>query len=162
MLKSLSRRQLLAAAIAMVILVPAACFTLPRFFCVALPPSLFHVLFWIDKDVREIRRGDYVIYQHEDPAKKGRALTMVKIARCVDGDMLTVDNIKRYFCNGEYIGTAKGLALNGQPLRNFPWNGPVPKGMILPMGEHKDSYDGRYYGFIAKSEVKSKAKPVFH
>jgi len=161
MLKLLNRRQLFILAAFLVLAVPALCFTLPRFFCVALPPSLFHVLFWVDKDTSRIGRGDYVMFTHADKATNGKKLHMVKLVGCSEGDVLTVDNIKRYFCNGEYIGRAKDRALNGKPLRNFSWDGPVPPGMILPMGQHKDSYDGRYYGFIAKNDVRSKAHPVF-
>lgn len=161
MLKLLNRRQLLITVVVMVMAVPALCLTLPRYFCVALPPSLFHKLFWIDRNTSRIGRGDYVLFSHRDMATRGRTMLMVKLVGCNEGDMLTVDNIKRYYCNGEYIGRAKDKGLNGTPLRNFDWNGPVPAGKILPMGQHKDSYDGRYYGFIAKSEVKGKAHPVF-
>jgi type IV secretory pathway protease TraF len=161
MLKRLNRKQLFIPAVALVLVIPALCLTLPRYFCVALPPSLFHKLFWVDKDMSRIGRGDYVLFSHNDMATRGKTMQMVKLVGCGEGDMLTVDNIKRYYCNGEYLGRAKDKGLNGTPLRNFAWNGPVPKGMILPMGQHKDSYDGRYYGFIAKNEVKSKAHPVF-
>lgn len=160
MLKSLNRRQLLILAVALVLVIPELCLTLPRHFCVALPPSLFHKLFWIDMDTSTILRGDYVLFMHRDMATRGRSMPMLKLVGCNAGDVLTVDNIKRYYCNGEYIGRAKDRALNGQLLRNFAWNGPVPPGMFLPMGQHADSYDGRYYGFIAKSRVISKAHPV--
>jgi len=161
MSKSLSHRELLLLAVALVLVIPALCLILPRYFCVALPPSLFHKFFWVDSDTSRIGRGDYVMFMHRDMATRGRTMQMVKLVGCNAGDVLTVDNIKRYYCNGEYIGRAKDRALNGQLLRNFAWNGPVPPGKILPMGQHKDSYDGRYYGFIAKSEIKSKAHPVF-
>lgn len=160
MLKRLNRKELLISAVALVLVIPALCLTLPRYFCVALPPSLFHRLFWIDRDTSRIGRGDYVMFMHRDMATRGRTIQMVKLVGCNAGDVLTVDNIKRYYCNGEYIGLAKDRALNGQLLRNFAWNGPVPPGMFLPMGQHKDSYDGRYFGFIAKSRVISKALPV--
>jgi type IV secretory pathway protease TraF len=86
---------------------------------------------------------------------------MLKKVVCDEGDILTVDNDKRFFCNGVYVGKAKDRALDGSALTNFVWNGPVPPGMILAMGEHKDSYDGRYYGFVQKTSVLNKAHPVF-
>ena len=141
--------------------ISAACLTLPRFFCFALPPSLYHKLFWVDRDTRKISRGDYVLYRHSDKHTGDRNLQMVKKVVCAEGDILTVDSAKKYFCNGQYLGKAKDRALNGSPLTNFVWNGPVPSGMILAMGEHKDSYDGRYYGFVKKTAVLNKAHPVF-
>jgi type IV secretory pathway protease TraF len=143
----------------------AACFafsfTLGHFFSFAFPPSLSHKLFWVDRDIRKISRGDYVSYTHSDIHTGNRSLQMIKIVVCDEGDILTVDRGKKYFCNGIYLGKAKDRALDGSILTNFVWNGPIPSGMLLPMGEHKDSYDGRYYGFVKKTAVFSKAHPVF-
>lgn len=153
--KSLTKVLVLMAGIS------SACLTVPRFFCFALPPSLSHKLFWVDRDTWKISRGDYVIYSHSDKNTGDRALQMVKEVVCDEGDILVVDSAKRYFCNGVYLGKAKDRALNGSTLGYFVWNGPVPSGMLLPMGEHKDSYDGRYYGFVKKTAVLYKAHPVF-
>lgn len=136
--------------------------TLGHFFSFALPPSLSHKLFWVDRDTRKIARGDYVNFIYSDKHTGDRPLPMIKIVVCDEGEILTVDSAKKYFCNGVYLGKAKDRALNGSTLTNFVWNGPVPSGMILPMGEHKDSYDGRYYGFIKKAAVMNKAHPVFN
>ena len=151
----------LAKAIVLMAGIPLACLTLPRYFCLALPPSLSHKLFWIDRDTRKITRGDYVLYTLADKHTGGRSLKMVKKVACDEKDNLSVDSAKRYFCNGVYLGTAKDRAFNGSPLKNFVWNGPVPPGMVFPMGEHRDSYDGRYYGFVEKNAVLIKAHPVF-
>jgi type IV secretory pathway protease TraF len=159
-ISSLEKKRLIKVIILMTG-ISAASLTLPRFFCFALPPSLSHKLFWVDRDIRTISRGDYVLYTHSDKRTGERALKMVKKVVCDEGDILTVDSGKRYYCNGVYLGKAKDRALNGSLLTNFVWNGPVPHGMILPMGEHKDSYDGRYYGFVQKTAVSTKAHPVF-
>jgi type IV secretory pathway protease TraF len=157
--KRLKRFVILSAAILSACL--AFSLTLGHFFSFAFPPSLSHKLFWVDRDIRKISRGDYVSFNLSDKHTGDRTLRMIKIVVCDEGDILTVDSGKKYFCNGVYLGKAKNKALDGSLLTNFAWNGPVPPGMILPMGEHKDSYDGRYYGFIKKTAILNKAHPVF-
>ncbi|ANA41846.1 peptidase (plasmid) [Geobacter anodireducens] len=134
---------------------------MPRFFVVSLTASLHKRLYLIDEDTSKIKRGDFVLFRHSSVATRGIEQTMIKLVRCDEGDELAVDRSKVLTCNGEYIGRAKDAALNGMRLQNFVWNGKVPAGMFLPMGEHKDSYDGRYYGFIPKAKVLKKAHPVF-
>ncbi|ABL01358.1 type IV secretory protease (plasmid) [Pelobacter propionicus DSM 2379] len=123
--------------------------------------SLSHRLYWLDKDTAKIKYGDYVLFRHSDVATQFIEQTMIKLVKCDEGDVLTVNEKKELYCNNAFIGRAKDKALNGKKLVNFVWNGPVPPGMFLPMGDHKDSYDGRYYGFLPKSKVLKKAHPVF-
>lgn len=160
-LSSLSKRQRFFAVSCIVVAAITASFTLPRFFVLSLTASLHKRLYLIDDDTSQIGRGDFVLFRHSSVATRGIEQTMVKLVRCDEGDVLRVDNNKVLTCNGEYIGRAKDTALNGMKLQHFVWNGKVPAGLFLPMGEHKDSYDGRYYGFIAKSKVLKKAHPVF-
>lgn len=154
------RRKRLKTAFVVAALVTAFSFTVPRCFCFALPKSLNHWLFWKVREKGEIRRGDYVLYDHSDKATGWKSLRMIKLVACNEGDILSVVD-KKFYCNGAYLGKAKDKALNGTPLQSFVWEGPVPKGKILALGEHRDSYDSRYYGFISKSKILCKACPVF-
>ncbi|MRR07471.1 MAG: peptidase [Deltaproteobacteria bacterium] len=160
-LSSLSTRQRTVAVVCIVVAAIAASFTVPRFFVLSLTASLHKRLYLIDDDTSRIRCGDFVLFRHSSVATRGIEQTMVKHVRCDEGDELVVDRNKVLTCNGEYIGRAKDTALNGMKLQHFVWNGKVPAGMFLPMGEHKDSFDGRYYGFISKAKVLKKAHPVF-
>ena len=72
-----------------------------------------------------------------------------------------VDAEKKFFCNGEYLVRAKDFSLKGEPLQHFTFNGPVPKGFMFVMGQHKDSFDSRYFGFVEKSRILAKAYPIF-
>ncbi len=146
---------------AIVLVAVAVSFTLPRFFVVSLTGSLDKRLFWLSRDVKNVKRGDYVLYRHSNVATHFKEQTMIKHVRCDEGDVLDVDKGKSLTCNGEFIGHAKDTALNGTKLQNFVWHGKIPAGEFLPMGEHKDSYDGRYYGFIEKSKITYKAVPIF-
>lgn len=160
-LSNLSKKQRLVVFGIVVLALAAICFRAAGFFAVSLTASLGKRLYWLDKNVSQIKRGDYVIYRHSNIATEFKEQSMIKLVCCDEGDDLEVDNKKVLTCNGEFIGRAKETALNGTKLKNFVWNGKIPAGMFLPMGEHQDSYDGRYYGFIAKANVVKKAHPVF-
>lgn len=160
-LSSLSKKQRFAVLGIIVLVSVAFSFSVPTLFAVSLTASLGKRVYWLDKNVSSIKRGDYVIYRHSNIATQFKEQSMIKLIRCDEGDELEVDRNKVLTCNGEYIGRAKETALNGTKLQNFVWHGQIPAGMFLPMGEHKDSYDGRYYGFIAKVNVLEKAHPVF-
>lgn len=160
-LSNLSAKQRGILVGCIVIVAVAGSFTIPRYFVISITASLSKRLYWLDEDVRTVKKGDFVTFRHSNVATRFKEQSMIKLVRCDEGDELRVDNNKVLTCNGEYIGKAKDEALNGTKLQHFVWNGMIPKGMFLPMGEHKDSYDGRYYGFISKSEVLAKAHPVF-
>jgi signal peptidase I/conjugal transfer pilin signal peptidase TrbI len=89
-----------------------------------------------------------------------RSEDVMKILGCNEGDLLAVDAEKRFYCNGEYLVRAKDYSLKGEPLRHFVYRGTVPKGFMFVMGEHKDSYDSRYFGLVDKSRILAKAYPI--
>ena len=137
---------------------------IPSKFSVTLTPSVRYRVFYLDKspDWSSIKDGDYVMFVLKDPRiEKGKPCNLIKEVGCSEGDTLT-EKGKDYYCNGnEYLGRAKDLSLKGEKLDNFKFNGTVPKGMIYVFGDHRDSYDSRYFGFIRKTDIKAKAHPVF-
>lgn len=122
-------------------------------------PSLSERVFWLEAPV-DLKSGDVVVFRRKDRATRGNNLDLLKRVACVEGDLLQVRN-RSYFCNGRFLGAAKETALSGEPVANFIFSGTVPTGRIFVMGDHKDSYDSRYYGFIDKREIKAKALAIF-
>ncbi|MBI5655532.1 MAG: S26 family signal peptidase [Geobacter sp.] len=137
---------------------------LPYKISVTLTPSLTHRVYWLIRYPDKVVRGDYVLFRHKElSARMGikKSDDVMKIIGCNEGDLLTVDVEKKFFCNGEYLVRAKDFSLKGEPLQHFTFNGPVPKGFMFVMGQHKDSYDSRYFGFVDKSRILAKADPIF-
>jgi signal peptidase I/conjugal transfer pilin signal peptidase TrbI len=137
---------------------------LPYKISVTLTPSLKHRVYWLIRSPDKVTRGDYVLFRHQElTARMGmkKSDDVMKILGCNEGDQLTVDAEKNFYCNGEYLVRAKDFSLKGEPLRHFIFNGPVPKGFMFVMGQHKDSFDSRYFGFIEKSRILAKAYPIF-
>jgi conjugal transfer pilin signal peptidase TrbI len=137
---------------------------LPYKFSVTLTPSLKHRVYWLIRNPDKVVRGDYVLFRYKElSARMGmkKSEDVMKILGCNEGDLLTVDAEKRFYCNGEYLVRAKDLSLKGERLQHFDFNGTLPKGVMFVMGQHKDSYDSRYFGFVDKSRILAKAYPIF-
>ena len=121
-------------------------------------------LFFLEYAPARIVKGDYVIFtpKNIDPYINGK--TLVKKVTCDEGDTLTEKGRegKDYFCDGNvYLGKAKDKSLRGTGLRNFVYNGVVPKGYCFVSGSNINSYDSRYWGFLRKKDVKARAYPIF-
>jgi conjugal transfer pilin signal peptidase TrbI len=137
---------------------------IPRRIGLILTPSLAHRLFWVSRDPVQVGRGDYVFFEDAALARKvGKPEhpAIFKLIGCDEGDTLTVDADKRFFCNGEFLGVAKEYSLKGETMPYFTFNGKIPAGFMFVMGEHKDSYDSRYFGFEEKSRVRARLYPIF-
>ena len=137
---------------------------IPRHIGIILTPSLDHRIFWLSRNPERVGRGDYVYFVDQALARKvGKPGTpdIFKRIQCDEGDILTVDAAKSFFCNGEFLGTAKDYSRQGEKMQYFEFNGKIPQDSMFVMGEHRDSYDSRYFGFVDKSRVRARLYPIF-
>ena len=136
---------------------------LPSRISVTLTPSLSHRIYWLVSSPERVGRGDYVLFRSRDlTARMGLTKTeeMLKVVGCNEGDILTVTGDKKFSCNGEYLVRAKDVSLKGVPLQHFVFNGKIPTGYMFVMGQHRDSYDSRYFGLVEKSRIRARAYPL--
>lgn len=143
---------------------------IPRQLTLSPTNSLAEHLFVLDKKVTvsEIKQKDIVRFLYGDAVTKKaiRHLHMpeahlLKRVGCIAGQSLNVTAKKEYYCNGSYLGRAKDKTLAGETAKNFVWNGIVPPGEFFAVADHVDSYDSRYFGFVALSKIEAKAYPLF-
>ena len=157
---------------------------IPGRFSVTTTPSLVHRIYLISRisDAKEIRKDSYVLFtmrnkymsngqaidvmgkvpphqKHKD-RDMAAATPVMKIARCLPAEHLKVSD-RMYYCNGEYLGRAKEYSLRGEKVENFVFDDAVPPGKIFVMGEHRDSLDSRYFGFIEATDVIAIGHPVY-
>jgi signal peptidase I/conjugal transfer pilin signal peptidase TrbI len=124
-------------------------------------------LFFITKNVnvKNLKSGDYVLFDFSkdkhvrEVSGKSNTTVLIKRVGCTSGENLVVVN-RKYFCNGNYLCTAKRYSLKKRPLSNFIYNGTIPEGKVFVFGDKKDSYDSRYFGFIDEKEIFAKAYPI--
>ncbi len=155
----------------LVVLVLLIGMLIPGRICITLTPSLNKRVFWMSHNVENIQRNDYVLFTLDtghlspdvsipDDVRKGDEVQVMKRVACVTGDLLKVDG-QDYFYNDSFIGRSKLLSIKGKRLTPFTYNGIVPEGLVFLIGDHPDSYDSRYYGFIDRMTFQAHAWPIF-
>ncbi len=137
-------------------------FEIPRHFVVTLSPSLKHRIYFKNGFIRDkdLKRGAYVLAEIEtDIVENCRHCVVHKRIGCAAGERLSVEG-RDYFCNGEYLGTAKGNTLTGKQLNAYTHSGVMEEGRVFLIGEHKDSLDSRYLGPIPKEKINALTIPL--
>ncbi len=147
----------------LIVMCLAGIYWLPAHLAVDLAPSLPYYVFFLRQrpDERDIRKGSLVMFVHDHPmAASLKTKNLVKKVSCIEDEFLRVED-RKYYCGDRYLGVAKTHSLTGVPVKNFVFNGRIPRGFLFVMGTNKDSYDSRYFGFISRKEVTAIAYPVF-
>lgn len=124
-----------------------------------LTPSISHRVYLMGK-AKEVGKNDYVVFSLKGDRFAKDNDKLLKRVGCAQGDILRTAG-KEYFCNDVSLGKAKDFSLKGDRLSNLNYNGIIGSGFIFVIGDHKDSYDSRYFGFIQKGQVIAKAYPLW-
>ena len=157
-------RKLIVTCLAIIVIALAGS-ALPGKIMVTTTPSLAHRVFYISHvpygKPPSITTGDYVMVKASSPfIHNGEPFEMTKRVACVAVDKLRVIG-RMFFCGYLFLGRAKERSLKGEPLPQFKFNGTIPDGKLFLMGDHKDSFDSRYLGFIKVKDVDAIAYPIF-
>ncbi len=136
---------------------------IPSRFAVTLTPSTDHRIFFLKQGPpqEELRRGAYVMFDiRSQYIDGGAAHRAIKKIACAGGEDLSTRGDTCY-CDGREVAVAKTRSLTGEKLPRFFYSGKIPEDRIFVVGQHRDSYDSRYFGFIKKEDVKALAYPLF-
>jgi signal peptidase I len=146
-------------------------FILPSKLVVAYGNSVKYKLFW-KASMGAFSYDSYVVLKtfKEDPFAKGERL--VKRVGCKEGDELLIKG-KEYYCvrkdgkEAVFLGVAKERSMSGVKVDQFNPCGDnycrvkIPSGHVFVIGDHKDSYDSRYFGWVPYERIIAVAKPIF-
>jgi len=157
-----------------IILIVIAGAAIPNYFAVTTTPSLNKRIFFIikSKQIEKLKTGDYVMFsllkskpKNDLPAKLVKMIkdegedSEIKKIGCIAGEELK--NIgNEFYCKNELIAKAKDYSLGGERLKKFEFSGKVPEGYIFLVGDHVDSYDSRYFGFIKAKDIIATVYPL--
>jgi signal peptidase I/conjugal transfer pilin signal peptidase TrbI len=145
-------------------------FILPSKFVFSFGDSVKYKLFWrVSQD--KLSYDDYVVVRMPKEDFFAQGVNIVKRVGCLAGDELLVKE-RTYYCvrDGEviYLGVAKERARNGMKVKQFNPCGEgnecrmrVPERHVFVIGDHKDSYDSRYFGWVSYERIITVAKPIF-
>jgi signal peptidase I len=156
------RTEKAAAAILSVLLISLLVFWIqPRYrFAVQTDYSVTFLVGMIDKGNHSPVKGEYFAFRFLSLPKEPRyGRNFVKRLGCVEGEYLE-NRGRQFYCNGEYLGTAKKFSREGMPLTAFEYTGIIPKGRYFAIGETPDSYDSRFWGFVRSEWVIGKVFKV--
>ncbi len=160
------KRSISKTKLALLIVLLVVVGLLPAHISVTLTPSLNHRVFFLsfNPDPKRVDRGDYVLFNIDQGiirqfTDKPHAEKIMKIVGCAGGSVLKVEG-KDYYCDGVFLGRAKDVSLAGRTLNHYVFNGTLPGGSLFVIGEHKDSFDSRYFGLVDVRTVAAKAYPL--
>ena len=134
----------------------------PRRLLFTMTPSVDHRLFYYQRKVnpQSLKKGDYVVFAIRSKLIHDcNPCTLIKKIGCTQGEMLRSTTAGAYYCGGKFLGLAKAYSLKGEPMDRFVFNGLIPKDRFFLVGNHRDSYDSRYFGFIARVRIEGRAIP---
>lgn len=141
----------------------AAGMLIPSRFAVSITPSTEHRIFFLKKGppTGELIKGAYVMLDIRSKyVDHGTPYLVIKRIACTGGEVLNTVG-RSFYCNGREIAVAKDLSLKGEDLPLFRYTGEIPSDSVFVTGQHRDSFDSRYFGFLRKTEVKAVAYPLF-
>lgn len=141
----------------------AAGMLIPSRFAVTLTPSTEHRVFFLKygPQIRELKKGVYVLFElRPEYIDHGTPRRVIKRIACAAREELNVIG-HDFYCNGREVAVAKDLSLKGEGLPRFLYTGKIPPDSVFVTGQHRDSFDSRYFGFVRKTEVKAVAYPLF-
>ena len=157
-----------------IILIVIAGAAVPNYFAVTTTPSLNKRIFFIikSKPIEKLKTGDYVMFsllkskpESDLPPKLVRMIkddgedSEIKKIGCAAGEELK--NIgNEFYCKNKLIAKAKEYSLGGERLKKFQFSGKIPKGDMFLVGDHVDSYDSRYFGFIKVKDIIATVYPL--
>lgn len=136
---------------------------IPSRFAVTLTPSTEHRVFFLKKgpSTGELQKGVYVMLDiRSEYVDHGTPRRVIKRIACTARRELNVIG-HDFYCDGREIAVAKDFSLKGKELPRFLYNGEIPSDAVFVTGQHRDSFDSRYFGFVRKTEVKAIAYPLF-
>lgn len=158
-----------------IILIVIAGAAIPEYFAVTTTKSLNKRIYFIDRGMHaeKLKTGDYVMFsllksKKEDdlPVKLVKMIeedggySQIKRIGCSAGEKLK--NIgSDYYCENKLIAKAKDYSLGGERMKRFEFAGIIPEGYIFLIGDHVDSYDSRYFGFIKEKDILATVYPLF-
>lgn len=133
---------------------------IPHNITVTLTPSVSHRVFWIGgkPETSPIKAGTYIMFELPPNEYVPPQLTVKRVV-CTPGDTLRLIG-DEFYCNNTLLGRGKQYTRSGVKVKLFSKTGIIPLDNYFVMGDHRDSFDSRYFGYVEKKYIKSVVYPI--
>ena len=119
---------------------------------IVMSPSIAPTVLW--KIEGKPVKDEYVSFEFQHELINKSPFLMTKRIGCYEGEALQRKAGFNFYCQGRYLGFAKSDSVDGRQMPLFSWEGgTVPAGKVFVVGSHADSFDSRYWGFVALDEL---------
>ncbi|OCR99542.1 hypothetical protein A9K75_06635 [Campylobacter fetus subsp. testudinum] len=115
-------------------------------------PEKFFIL--EKKDIVEkLHNGDivYALPPKNNYVPDGKMV--IKKIVCSSGQILNVVG-KDFYCDHNYLFEAKTIDSRGNPIKQFVYNGAIPKDYYFIASFVPKSFDSRYFGLVGREQIK--------
>lgn len=114
----------------------------------------------VDRGDKEVKYGKYYAFVFHSQGHPRDGRDFVKKAVCLPGEDLASAG-QAFFCNGMFFATALDRDSKGKVLQKFKYSGIVPQNMYFVIGDHAESFDSRYWGFVDRQWIIGRVYPLF-
>ncbi len=109
-------------------------------------------IFW--KSDKNSIKNDFVYFDFQHKLLPKNMKILSKKLVCIEGDKLKI-NDKFIACNEKKYPIKRNQKTgSGKKIKQFYYNGIVPKGKAIVWGSNFESFDSRYWGFIDYKKLK--------
>lgn len=113
-------------------------------------------IFLVLKGNKRIIKDDLVVFEVAGDLYFNNKKLLKRVVG-VEGD-LVIRSGNKYYINDELVAIAKDYSQSGERLNKYLVDEiTIKKEEYFVIGDHKDSYDSRYFGLLPSSQIKGKA-----
>ena len=121
--------------------------------------SVNFILGLLDKKDNVIEKDQYVAFFFKAVNNERYGKHFVKKVACLGGEYLK-NKGRDFYCGEKYIGTAKLFDKQGNPAGLFEYSGKIEESKLFVIGETRDSYDSKYWGFVDKHWIRGRVYKI--
>lgn len=109
---------------------------------------------------RAFERGDLIAFRFEGSRYYPAGTVFVKVVKGLPGDRLETREDHTVWLNGERLDSIRATDSTGRRVEPFRFEGVIPENAYFLYSAAPNSYDSRYYGLVAKSQIIGRVMPL--
>jgi conjugative transfer signal peptidase TraF len=109
---------------------------------------------------RSFGREDLVAFRFGGSRYYPEETIFVKVVKGLPGDRLEIREDRTVRLNGARLDSVRATDSHGRTVEPFRFEGVIPENDYFLYSATPNSYDSRYYGLVAKSQIIGRVEPL--